>query len=227
MSKIRLGVLISGGGSNMQAIIDQIEAGRLSAEIPLVLSNQAEAMGLSRARKHGLKNMFLHHADFPSRTAYDTRLKEILIDHQVDLVILAGFMRIITPVLIQAFPNQIMNIHPALLPSFPGTHVWGAQLEYGIKIAGCTVHFVDSGTDTGPIIIQAAVPVLEDDTAETLAARILRQEHRIYPRAIELFAQGRLTVEGRRVRIAPLDHVQEGAVLINPGPEDRDQVPGD
>ena len=217
MKPVRLGVLISGGGSNLQSIIDRIEAGRLSAEISVVISNEPGAGGLARARKHGLAAEVVNHRQFPSREEFDLKLVEILKENNVDLVVLAGFMRLVTPRLLDAFPNRVMNIHPALLPSFPGTHVWQAEIDYGVKFAGCTVHFVDAGTDTGPIIIQAVVPVLDDDDADSLAARILKQEHRIYPRAIQLFAEGRLRVQGRRVLTTPLDRSRDQAALANPG----------
>jgi phosphoribosylglycinamide formyltransferase-1 len=168
-----------------------------------VISNNAGAFALERARKHGIPALHVDHRLFSGRGAYDAALVETLQEHQVELVVLAGFMRILTPVLIDAFPTRIMNIHPALLPAFPGLHAQRQALDYGVKIAGCTVHFVDAGTDTGPVVLQAAVPVLEGDTEETLSARILTQEHRIYPEAIQLFAEGRLRVEGRRVFIAP------------------------
>jgi len=196
-------VLVSGSGSNLQSIIDNIEAGKLQAGIACVISNNANAFALERARRHGVPALHLDHRIFPGREAYDTALVETLCEYKVDLVVLAGFMRIITPVLIDAFPNAIMNIHPALLPSFPGLHAQRQALDYGVKVSGCTVHFVDAGTDTGPVIIQSAVPVLEGDTEESLSARIQIEEHRIYPQAIRLFAEQRLKVEGRRVIISP------------------------
>ena len=216
MKKVRLGVLISGGGSNLQSIIDQIESGAAAAEIRVVISNDAEAYGLERAARHHIPSRVVDHRDFSSRSDFDARLVEALRAHEVELVILAGFMRMITPTLLDAFPNRVMNIHPALLPSFPGTHVWQDQVEYGVKFAGCTVHFVDQGMDTGPIIIQAVVPVLDDDDGDSLAARILKQEHRIYPRAIQLYAEGRLRIEGRRVKVLPPAGSPEHAVLTNP-----------
>lgn len=216
MSRVKLGVLISGSGSNLQSIIDHIEAGRLEAEIRVVVSNVPGAYGLIRAEKHGLRTVVVDHRGFAARAEFDARLVEVLREHEVELVVLAGFMRVLTPTLLEAFPGRLMNIHPALLPSFPGVHVWQKAIDYGVKFSGCTVHFVDTGTDTGPIIIQAVVPVLDDDDADSLAARILRQEHRIYPRAIQLYAQGRLEVEGRRVRVRPLDRSQDPAYLVNP-----------
>ncbi|MEW6264189.1 MAG: phosphoribosylglycinamide formyltransferase [Thermodesulfobacteriota bacterium] len=216
MKPIKLGVLISGGGSNLQAIIDGIESGRLSAEIAVVISNEPDAYGLARARNHGLNQVVVSHRDFADRAGFEARLTEVLKVHGVELVVLAGFMRVLTKVFLRAFPERVINIHPALLPSFPGSHVWQQEVEYGVKFAGCTVHFVDEGVDSGPIIIQAVVPVLDDDDAASLAARILRQEHRIYPQAIQLLAEERLRIEGRRVKVLPLDHALEEAALINP-----------
>jgi phosphoribosylglycinamide formyltransferase-1 len=200
---LKIGVLVSGSGSNLQAIIDSIEKGKLTAQIACVISNNAGAFALERARRHGITSLHLDHRLFSGRAGYDAALLEALREYEVDLVVLAGFMRIITPILIDAFPHAILNIHPALLPAFPGLHAQKQALDYGVKISGCTVHFVDPGTDTGPVIIQSAVPVLEGDTEETLSARIQIEEHRIFPEAIRLFAEGRLKVEGRRVAISP------------------------
>jgi phosphoribosylglycinamide formyltransferase-1 len=198
----RIGVLISGNGTNLQAIIDQCAQGGIDGSVVCVISNRASAYGLERARKHAIPAIHLDHKEFADRNAYDAALVEILHQHRVDLVVLAGFMRIVTPTLLSAFPNRVMNIHPALLPAFPGLDAQRQALEYGVKVSGCTVHFVDSGTDTGPIILQAVVPVLEGDTEETLSQRIHREEHKLYPAAIQLFARGRLTVHGRRVSIS-------------------------
>jgi phosphoribosylglycinamide formyltransferase 1 len=200
---VRVGVLASGYGSNLQALIDRSEDGSLPAEISCVISNIASAFALERARRHGIPAIHLDHRLFSGRVAYDKAVVDSLSEHGVELVALAGFMRIISPVLIDAFPNAIMNIHPALLPSFPGLHAQRQALDHGVKIAGCTVHFVDAGTDTGPIICQAAVPVLEGDNEESLSARTLVEEHRIYPLAVKLFAEGKLTVDGRRVIVKP------------------------
>ncbi len=200
---LKIGVLASGSGSNLQSIIDNIEAGKLRVEIACVVSNNASAFALDRAKRHGIPALHIDHRIFFGREAYDTALVETLHEYGVQLVALAGFMRIITPVLLNAFPSAIMNIHPALLPAFPGLHAQRQAIDYGVKVTGCTVHFVDAGTDTGPIILQAAVPVLEGDTEETLSARILVEEHRIYSEAIGLFAAGRLQIEGRKVAIAP------------------------
>lgn len=200
---LKIGVLASGSGSNLQSIIDTIEAGKLPVRIACVVSNNATAFALERAKRHGIPSLHIDHRIFSGREAYDAAIVETLHEHGVQLVVLAGFMRIITPVLLDAFPSAIMNIHPALLPAFPGLHAQRQAIDYGAKVSGCTVHFVDAGTDTGPIIIQAAVPVHEGDTEETLSARILIEEHRSYPEAIRLFAAGRLRIEGRRVVITP------------------------
>lgn len=198
---LKLGVLISGNGSNLQSIIDNIEKGSLKATIKIVISNNPDAYGLTRAKKHGIPFIVLKHADFKSKEDFDSEVVRLLKSNNVDLVILAGFMRILTPVLLKAFPHKIMNIHPALLPSFPGIHGQKQAVDYGVKISGCTVHFVDEGVDTGPIIIQRTVQVLDDDTEETLAERILKEEHQIYPQAIQLFADGKIEITGRKVRI--------------------------
>ncbi|HRI38544.1 MAG TPA: phosphoribosylglycinamide formyltransferase [Nitrospira sp.] len=202
---LRVAVLASGRGSNLQAIIDAIEAGQVQAQLVAVLSNKKEAVALERARKHGLTDIFVDPKPFAgrpdSREAYDRALLEILQQHDVELVLLAGYMKIVTAVLVNAYANRMMNIHPSLLPSFPGLDVQKKAIDWGCKLAGCTVHFVTEGVDEGPIIIQAAVPILDADTSETLAARILVQEHKIYPCAVQLFADGRLRVDGRRVFI--------------------------
>jgi len=195
---VKLGVLVSGSGSNLQAIIDNIEGGRLDARIQILVSNLPGVYALERARKHGLPSLVLSHQGL-KREEFDQKVVEVLKAHDVELVILAGFMRIITPVLLRAFPMRVMNIHPALLPAFPGTHVWQAEVDSGVKFAGCTVHFVDEGTDTGPIILQAVVPVYDEDTADTLNARILKQEHKSYSQAIQLYAEGKIKIQGRRV----------------------------
>jgi phosphoribosylglycinamide formyltransferase-1 len=202
MSKIvNLGVLVSGSGSNLQSIIDNIEKGILPARIRVILSNNAEAFALERARKHGIPFTVVEHRGSASREEYDGNLIEVLKAHDVELVVLAGFMRVLSPHFLRAFPMRVMNIHPALLPSFPGTHGQRNAFDYGVKFSGCTVHFVDEGIDTGAIIIQAVVPVFDSDTEETLSRRILQEEHRIYPEAIKLYAEDRLQVEGRRVRV--------------------------
>jgi len=199
--RIRLGVLASGRGSNLQAIIDAIEKGTLDAVVAVVISNKMEAPALERARKHGAPAVFLDPKAAPGREDYDRNILEQLRVYNVALVVLAGYMKIVTSVLLEAYDERMMNIHPSLLPAFPGLAAQKQALDWGVKVSGCTVHFVTEGVDAGPIIRQAAVPVLETDTEESLAARILVEEHRIYPEAIQLFAQGRLTVEGRMVRI--------------------------
>jgi phosphoribosylglycinamide formyltransferase 1 len=205
-SKLRLGVLASGRGSNLQAVIDAIESGIVQARVAVVISNKKDAQALERARTHGVTDVYLDPRPYAGmidkREAYDREVLDILRKHEVDLVLLAGYMKIVTPVLIDAYRNRMMNIHPSLLPSFPGLDAQKQTLEWGAKVTGCTVHFVTEGVDEGPIILQATVPVLEADSPETLAARILVEEHIIYPRAVQLYADGRLHVEGRRVRIA-------------------------
>jgi len=196
---LAIGVLVSGSGSNLQSIIDHIAAGKLSAHIEVVISNNPGAFGVERARRHHIPCFVVDHRKFKTREEFDCEMIRILHDRKVELVVLAGFMRILTPRFLEAFPLRIMNIHPALLPSFPGTHGQRQAFEFGVKISGCTVHFVDNGVDTGPIIIQAAVPVLDGDTEDSLAARILKEEHRVYPQAIQWYAEGSLSVEGRKV----------------------------
>ena len=205
MSRLKIGVLGSGSGSNMQSIVDEIEAGRLDAEVRVVLADVPDAKILDRAKRHGIPCQYLDCAPWKTKLEgpAEDRCIEILKDAGVDTVVLAGFMRIVKPGLLAAFPNRVLNIHPALLPAFPGVHSWTQALDYGCKVAGVTVHFVDGGTDTGPIIVQKAVPVLEDDTPETLHARIQVEEHKAFPEALALLAAGRLSVEGRRVRIDP------------------------
>jgi phosphoribosylglycinamide formyltransferase-1 len=212
--KLRLGVIASGSGSNLQAIIDRCADGSIAAEIVLVLSNVPGAGALSRAEQAGIATAVIDHRTFAERVDFDRAVVAALQAAGVDLVVLAGFMRLITPPFIAAFPERIINIHPALLPAFPGLHVQKKALEAGVRFSGCTVHFVDGGVDTGPIIIQAVVPVLDDDDEASLSARILVQEHRIYPRAIQLIAEGRVRIEGRRVRIADAASIE--GVMVNP-----------
>jgi phosphoribosylglycinamide formyltransferase-1 len=198
---LKIGVLVSGKGSNLQAIIDAIEAKKINAQIAIVISNVPGVMALERAKKHGIKTEVINGKEFQNKSAYEKKLISLLEDNKVDLICLAGYMRLLSPEFVHHFKGKIMNIHPALLPAFPGLHVQKQALEYGVKYSGCTVHFVDVGCDTGPIIIQAVVPVLDDDTEETISARILEQEHKIYPEAIRLFSEGKLIIEGRRVKI--------------------------
>ncbi len=206
---IRLGVLASGGGTNLQALLDACAARRVDAEVALVLSNVPEAGALARAARAGVPTSCLPSKGVTDRAAYDEAVVASLREARVELVCLAGYMRLVTPAFLRAFgpsPStrgcpRVVNIHPALLPSFPGLHAQRQALQAGVRISGCTVHFVDEGTDTGPVITQAAVPVLDDDTEATLAARILEQEHRLYPQAIQWIAEGRLSLDGRRVRL--------------------------
>ncbi len=212
-----LGVLLSGSGTNLQALIDAIAAGQLHARIAVVISNVPDVGGIERARRHGLTVRVLPHRDAPTRAAYDAQVVEILRTHGVELVVLAGFMRLVTPVLLAAYPSRVVNVHPALLPAFPGLHAERQALQHGARLTGVTVHFVDEETDHGPILAQAAVPVFPDDTETTLHARIQRQEHRLYPFAIQLIAEGRVRIEGRRVVIAG-DTSAPGGCLANPDP---------
>jgi phosphoribosylglycinamide formyltransferase-1 len=194
----RLGILLSGRGSNFEAIADNVQRGRVAAEIAVVISNRPDARGVEAARSRGLTSVVLPSKGV-AREEYDRRLVAELQQHRVDLVCLAGFMRLLSAEFCRAFPLRVLNIHPSLLPAFPGLHAQRQALEHGAKISGCTVHFVDEHLDAGPIILQAAVPVLDDDTEETLAARILVEEHRIYSEAIGIILSGRWRIEGRRV----------------------------
>ena len=207
--KKKIAVLISGGGSNLQSIIDSMESGYIQTKISVVVSNKEEAYGLTRARNHGIPTEIIRHGDYQSREAFEARLIEILDGYGSELVILAGFMRVLTPFFVNHYHHRIINIHPALLPSFPGTHGQKQALDYGVRFSGCTTHFVDEGTDTGPIIIQAVVPVLPEDTEESLGSRILKEEHRIFPESIKLWSEGRLQIEGRRVRILPRNSTED------------------
>jgi phosphoribosylglycinamide formyltransferase-1 len=194
----RLGILLSGRGSNFEAIADNVARGAIDAEIAIVISNRAEAPGLEAARRRGLPAVSLPSKGL-DRTVYESLLAAELNRHAVDLVCLAGYMRLLSAGFIREFAGRVLNIHPSLLPSFPGLDAQHQALEHGVKVTGCTVHFVDEYLDAGPILIQAAVPVLDDDTVEDLSARILQQEHRIYSEAIQMVLSGRLRVEGRRV----------------------------
>lgn len=203
MATLKLGVLGSGSGSNMQSIVDAIEKGELDAEIKLVLADVQDAYILERAKKHNIPCQWLDCAPWKTKLEgpAEDRCIELLKNAGCDTVVLAGFMRIVKPKLLEAFPNRVINIHPAILPAFPGIHSWTQALDYGCKVAGVTVHFVDAGTDSGPILVQKTVPVLEDDTPETLHARIQEQEHLAYPEALNIIASGKYRIEGRRVRI--------------------------
>ena len=196
-----LGVLVSGQGSNLKAILAACADGKLSAAVGVVISDKKEAPALEYATKYKVAELYLDPKASESREAYDQLILQELNKHSVELVILAGYMRIVTPVLIQAYRNRIMNIHPSLLPAFPGLHAQRQALAYGAKVSGCTVHFVDEQVDHGPIILQTAVPVLQDDTEQKLSARILAEEHKLYVRAIQLFADGRIEINGRKAVI--------------------------
>lgn len=211
---VKLGVLISGRGTNLQAIIDSVERGELKAEIRVVISNRADAYGLKRASQHGIETELIDHKRFKSREEFDAAVVARLKAREVELVACAGFMRLFSSVMVKAFPNRIMNIHPALLPAFPGLHVQKAAVDYGVKFSGCTVFFVDEGTDAGPIIVQAVVPVLQNDDEASLSQRILEQEHRTYPYAIRLYQQGRLEISGRLVLVK--DEAQCEGAMVNP-----------
>lgn len=216
---LRLGVLISGSGTNLQAILDAVAAGTLDADVRLVLSNKSKAGGLERAARAGVSTAVISHRPFETRAAFEQAMIDALVARGVEWVALAGFMRVLTPHFLRAFAGRVVNIHPALLPSFPGVDAQQQALDYGVKVAGCTVHFVDEGVDTGPIIGQATVPVLERDDVEELRNRILAEEHRLYPRALQLLAEGRVVREGRRTRV--LAAAKNGAGDVNP-PSRRD-----
>ena len=203
MREEKLGILCSGRGSNLASIIEAIERGEIPAEIAVVIADKRDAYALERARTKGIPAVAVVYRDYPERADFERAMLDELHAHDVTLVILAGFMRILSPVFVHAYTGRILNIHPALLPSFPGAHAHRDALAYGVKVSGCTVHFVDEGMDSGPIILQASVPVTEDDTEETLAARVLEQEHRIFPEAIKLYVEDRLRTDGRRVHILP------------------------
>lgn len=217
--KLRIGVLASGGGTNLQSIIDGCASGRIDGQIVTVISNNPAAGALQRASNAGIETQCIDHREFDQRDQFDAQVVAALSEKKVDLVVLAGFMRIIGQRFLDAFPERIMNIHPALLPAFPGLHVQQKAIDYGARFAGCTVHFVDGGVDTGPIIAQAVVPVLDNDTDDSLSARILIQEHKIYPQAIQWFAQDALRIEGRRVTINTQQN-DPSQTLVNP-PLDR------
>ena len=201
MTKKVLGVLVSGRGSNLQAIFDAISAGRLNAKIGAVISDNPEAQALKRIAGFDIPTAVIERDKYSSKRHFEQAIIDELKLHHVDLVLLAGYMRILSAYFVQQFPQRIMNIHPSLLPAFPGLHPHAQALKHGVKVSGCTVHFVDEGTDSGPIILQEAVPVYDADTPETLAERILHIEHILYPRAIGLFCEGKLAIDGRTVKI--------------------------
>ena len=198
---INIGVLASGRGTNLQVIIEAIKEGKIEGRISIVISDNPDAYALKRARQHNIETRYINFKEFKNREDYDKEIIKALEEKKIDLVVLAGYMRILTPYFINVYKNKIMNIHPALLPSFPGLHAQRQAVEYGVKISGCTVHFVDEGVDSGPIILQKSVEVKAADTEESLAEKILKEEHQIYPRAIQLFSQGRLVIKGRKVFI--------------------------
>ncbi len=195
----RVAVFLSGRGSNFMALREAVEAGRADADIALVFSNKPEAPGLLKAREWGLETVFLNPKEYPGKEEYDQAVIREVKARDIDLICLAGYMKVLTPPFCDEFAYRIVNIHPALLPSFPGLHVQQKAIDWGVRFSGCTVHFVAAEVDTGPIILQAVVPVLQDDTEETLAARILVEEHKIYPEAVKLYFEGRIEVRGRRV----------------------------
>ena len=198
---INIGVLVSGRGTNLQAIIEAIEEGKIEGEIKVVISDNPDAYGLKRAKQHNIETQYINFKKFKKREDYDKEIIKSLKEKKIDLVVLAGYMRILSPYFIRTYKNKIINIHPALLPSFSGLHAQGQAVKYGVKVSGCTVHFVDEGVDSGPIVLQRALEVKDDDTEESLAERILKEEHQIYPQAIQLFSQGRLMIKGRKVFI--------------------------
>ncbi len=218
---IKIGVLISGSGSNLQSIIEAVNDGSIAGEIALVISNNEEAYGLTRAKSYGIPTKVIKHGEYGQRQEFDQELLRVLKRSRVELVVLAGFMRVLGATFLAAFPERVINIHPAILPSFPGTHGQGQAFDYGVKLAGCTVHFVDEKVDHGPIIMQAAVPVLANDSEDRLAARILRCEHKIFPRVLAFYCAGQLRVENRKVLISGIDEspLEEQFLISCPGSE--------
>lgn len=198
---INIGVLASGRGTNLQAIIEAVKEGKIEGQISIVISDNQDAFALKRAERHNIETRYINFREFKDREEYDREIIKTLKERKVDLVVLAGYMRILSPYFIRTYKNKIINIHPALLPSFPGLHAHKQAVEHGVKVSGCTVHFVDEGVDSGPIILQKAVEVSDDDTEESLAEKILKEEHRIYPRAIQLFSEGRLIIKWKKVFI--------------------------
>jgi phosphoribosylglycinamide formyltransferase-1 len=218
---LNLAVFISGGGTNLQSIIDGTENGAIDARVVLVVSNEPEAYGLVRAKNHDIPTAVVNHRDYADRETFETALIDALDQYPIDLICLAGFMRVLTPHFLRRYPRKVINIHPALLPSFPGTQGQQDAFDYGVRFSGCTIHFVDDGVDTGPIIIQAVVPVLPDDTKDTLQQRILTQEHVIYPQAIQYIAQGRVEIIGRKVVVR--DASPDEFAAVNPPAEMLDE----
>ena len=217
MSAAPVAVLVSGSGTNLQSLLDAASDPGYPARIAVVVSNVPGVKALERATLAGVPTRVLPHQGYADRASYDRALVEAIAPFRCAIACLAGFMRLLGPTFLRAFPGGVLNVHPALLPSFPGLHSHRQALEHGVKVTGCTVHLVDEGTDTGPIVAQAAVPVLEDDTEESLQKRIQEQEHRLFPLALGLLASGRLKVEGRRVRVIGSGPVPAGVALVNPG----------
>ncbi len=198
---LNIGILASGRGSNLQSIIDSIESGELEANISMVISDRENAFALDRADNHNIDSLYINPKQYENKEKYEQELIDVFKGKGVELIVMAGFMRILGPYFIKYFRKRVMNIHPSLLPSFPGLHPQRQALKYGVKVSGCTVHFADEGMDTGPIILQAAVPVLDNDDEDSLSSRILDEEHRIYPQAIKLFSEGKLKIEDRAIKI--------------------------
>ncbi|MBI3601247.1 MAG: phosphoribosylglycinamide formyltransferase [Nitrospinae bacterium] len=198
---LKIAVLVSGRGSNLQAIIDAVESGKIHGKIEAVISNKKDAYALERAKRHRLIGIFIDPSSYKTKEDYDRAVIKVLEEKNIGLVCLAGFMRILTPYFVNRYKGRIINIHPSLLPAFPGLDAQKKALEYGVKFSGATVHFVEEGVDSGPIILQAIVPVMDTDTPDTLSERILNEEHKIYPEAVKLFAEGRIEVKGRRIII--------------------------
>jgi phosphoribosylglycinamide formyltransferase-1 len=217
MDKIKIGVLVSGNGSNLQSIIDNIEKGVLDAFITVVVSDNPHAYALERARRHRIPFVVIDRKVYGNKDEFDDAIAKTLLSYSAELIVLAGFMRVLGPVFLCSFPMKVMNIHPAILPAFPGMNAQKKAVEYGVKFSGCTVHFADDGIDTGPIIIQAIVPAYDDDTEDTLAQRILHEEHKIYSQAIQYYAEGRIEVKGRKVHISGINRMPETAIH-NPSP---------
>ncbi len=211
-NKLKIGVLVSGGGSNLQSIIENIEKGLLDAVITIVISNNPKAYALERAKRHQIPSVVMDRRNYGSKDEFDDAMVKILKSCSVELVVMAGFMKVLSPVFLNSFPMKIMNIHPAILPAFPGMHAQKRAAEYGVRFSGCTVHFADDGIDTGPVIIQAVVPAYDDDTEDTLAARVLQEEHRIYSQAIQFYAEGRIEVKDRKVHISGIDKIPATAI---------------
>ena len=199
--KVNIGVLVSGSGTNLQSIIDNSEKGLLDADIKVVISNNPDAYALERSKKHHIPTVVIEQKNFKSREDFDRKMIEVLKSYSIELVVMAGFMRVLSSVFLEAFPMKVINIHPAILPSFQGLHGQQKAFDYGVKFSGCSVHFAHDGVDTGPIIIQAVVPVYDDDTEESLSQRILKEEHKIFSQAIQFYAEGKLEIVGRKVRV--------------------------